>query len=49
MDDGAPFLISIQCQYISTVYIYDRIYMAIGDEESWPNQWLAWLKLCVRA
>ena len=25
------------------------IYTAIGDEESWPHWWLAWLKLCVRA
>ena len=28
---------------------HHRIYMAIGDEESWPHRWLAWLKLSVRA
>ena len=29
--------------------LFVPISMAIRDEESWMDRWLAWLKLCVRA
>ena len=41
--------ILFQAQSIAEATTSDYVYTAIGDEESWPHWWFAFLKLRVRA